>query len=240
MIRFSLLHLFGVTTLVAFILGMVSYTGSIPLGIHLSLCLTGWLMRRFLHAHLGGVIPALLGGDVLLCSSFGWAHRGSEDFLGLRAVFVVIASLVVLVGLGVLVWVGTKRQQFWKQQIAIAATIAVVLAAWWSAVPTLGNAAIARRRASDIAANTAATAKALALVEEARQRTGTTPDEGELKGLLPSVRWDGVSVQIEYHRIDDTRYWLNYSDPSGLSWIGGTDVIYNSATPNKGWYRVVW
>lgn len=242
MIRFSLLDLFGVTTFVAFILGLVSYTGSILVGIHLSLCLVGWILSRFLHGHPGGVIPALVGADILLCSSVAWVHRGTEDFLGLRVVFAVMASLIVLIGLGVLVWVGTKRQQFWKQQIAIAAIIAVILAAWWAAIPSLGDAATARRRAADIAANKAATAKAIAMVEEVRQRSGTLPDDDRLTELLreplPSVRWNGVSIQIRYYRTSHTTFCLSYLDPS-CSWIG-VDCVYDSATPSRGWYQVVY
>lgn len=242
MIRFSLLDLFGLTASVAFILGLVSYTGSILVGIHLSLCLVGWILSRFLHGHPGGVIPALVGADILLCSSVAWVHRGSEDFLGLRVVLAVIASLIVLVGLGVLVWVGTKRQQFWKQQFAIAAIIAVILAAWWVAIPTLGDAAMARRRAADMAANKAATAKAIALVEEVRQRIGTyPPDEDKLREVLreplPSVRWNGFSSRIYYHG-RGTTFCLSYLDPS-CSWIG-VDCVYDSATPNRGWYQVVF
>jgi hypothetical protein len=241
MIRFSLLELFGVTSFVALILGIVSYTGSILVGIHLSLCLTGWLMRRLLHGQLGGIIPALLGGDFLLCSSVAWVHHGSEDFMGIHKMLDVIATLVVCVGLGALVWVGIKRQRFWKQQIAIATIIAVILAAWWIAVPALGNAAIARRRASDIAANKVATARAIAMVEEVRQRSGMTPNEDGLRELLreplPSVRWDGLSGQIQYHRTGDTTFQLSYIDPSMFF---GDIVIYDSATPKKGWYRITF
>jgi hypothetical protein len=239
-IRFSLRHMFGVTAFIALTLGVVSYTGSIAYGIHLSLCLAGWVMWRIGHGHLGGLIPALLGGDLLLCLSVGWIMSGSEDFLGIRVIMGVFASLFVFVGVGVLLWISTKKRRFWKHQIAIAAAILFILAVWWAAVPMLGNATIARRQTADIAANNLATAKAIAMVEKVRQQIGAVPDESALSELLkeplPSVRWDGLSDQIRYARTSDATYQLIYFDISML--LFPDYVIYDSATPKKGWYRI--
>lgn len=239
-IRFSLRHMFGVTAFIALTLGVVSYTGSIVPGIHLSLCLAGWLGWRIAHGHLGGLIPALLGGDLLLCLAVDWTTSGSEDFLGIRAFIGVFASLFVFVGVGVLVWISMKKRPFWKHQIGIAAAILSILAVWWVAVPMLGNATIARRQATDIAANKLATAKAIAMVEKVRQQIGAVPDESALSELLqeplPSVRWDGLSRQIEYRRTSETTYQLSYLDVAMLMFPDY--VIYDSSTPNKGWYRI--
>lgn len=232
--------MFGVTAFITLTLGVVSCTGSIAIGIHLSLCLTGWLMWRIAHGHLGGLIPALLGGDLLLCLSVGWITSGSEDPFGIQVFTGAFASLFVFVGVGVLLWVSTKKRRFWKHQIAIAATILFILAVWWAAVPMLGNATIARRQAADIAANKLATAKAIAMVEKVRQQIGAVPDEGTLSDLLqeplPSVRWDGRSRQIEYKRTGDTTYQLSYLDVAML--LFPDYVIYDSAAPKKGWCRI--
>jgi hypothetical protein len=134
---------------------------------------------------------------------------------------------------------GARRRQFWKYQFVIAAAVLVILAAWWLAIPTLGNAAIARRRAADMAANNSATARAIALVEEVQQRTGTTPGEKTLAELLreplPSLRWDGVQGQIQYRRTGENTFQLSYIDPSMFF---GDIVTYDSATPQRGWYRI--
>lgn len=238
-IHFSLLSVLAVTSYIAFTLAVVSYTNSVVYGVHLSLVLVGWVIWRYVHGHLGGIIPALLGGDVLLCSSVAWTIHGSEDLMGFRNIANAFASFLVLAGFAVLVFVGAEKQGFWKHQIGIAALSLCTLVAWWIAIPVLGNAAMAQRRAADIAANSVATAKAIAMVEEARRRIGTAPDKEALQDLLtgplPSVCWDGNSWQIQYQRTGNTTYRLTYIDPSMFF---GDIVVYDSATPQKGWYRI--
>ncbi|NLS95339.1 MAG: hypothetical protein GXX96_24625 [Planctomycetaceae bacterium] len=145
-------------------------------------------------------------------------------------------SLLVVFGGYRLARIGGKKQRFWKRQIVVAASIMPVLLVLWVAIVVLGNAAVARRRAADTAANNLATAKAIAMVEEVRRQTGTTPDEDTLPALLreplPSVQWNGHSQQIRYTRTGDTTYELRYYDMRGF--LGDT-VVYDSV---KGWYRV--
>lgn len=236
-IRFSLRQMFGVTGFVALTLGIVSYTGSVAYGIHLSMFLIGWVMWRVLHAHPKGLIPVLLGGDFLLWVAYERVLRGSEeDFLGYRTMISVFGSLLVVFGVSRLVRVGSKKQRFWERQKVIAAAIMSILLVLWVAIIVLGNTAIARRRAADTAANNLATAKAIAMVEEVRRQTGTTPDEDTLPVLLreplPSVRWNGCSQQIRYTRTGDTSYELHYYD---MRVFLGDTIVYDSV---KGWYRV--
>lgn len=75
------------------------------LGIQLSLILVGWILWGFVHGHLGGLIPALLGVDLLLLSSISWAVRGFEDAWGFRGQIIFLASLLVVIGLAVLIGV---------------------------------------------------------------------------------------------------------------------------------------
>lgn len=236
-IRFSLRHTFGVTAFIALTLGIVSYTGSVAYGIHLSMFLIGWVMWRILHAYPQGLIPILLGADFLLWVAYERGLCGSEeDFFGYRMILSVFASVLVLVGVAILVRTGNKKHQFWKHQIIIAATISCVLVALRGAIIVLGNTAIAERRATDIAATKLATAKAIVMVEEVRKQTGTTPDEDalakRLREPLPSVRWDGRTQQIRYRRTGDTTYELLYYDMRGFM---GDTVVYDSV---KGWYRI--
>lgn len=239
-IRFSLLSLLGVCTYVSLTLALASSMNSIPLGIHLSLGLVGWVLWRYAHGHLGGIIPVLLGGDALLCASVPWVFHASEDFLAFRAIFCILASLLVLVGFWVFIWIGSKDQPYSKHQHWIAGLVFCILGIWWVAIPALGEAAIARRQAADIAANNVATARAIELVEEARQRIGTIPDEDTLpqsmKEPMPSIRWDGHTYPIRYWRKDDTSYELSYIDPTQFLW--GDIVTYDSDTAQRGWYRI--
>ncbi len=239
-IRFSLRSLLVVTSYVAGTMAVVSYTNNIAFGFHLSLGLVGWIMWRFAHGHLGGLIPALLGGDLLLCSSVSWVFHGSEDFMGFRVAFSAIASLLVLTGLGVFAWIGARKRSFWRNQVCIAATIFCTLIVWWIAIPTLGNAAMSHRRALDIAANSTAAIKAISMVEDAQQRNRKTPDRDSLNGILneplPSVRWDGYTQKIQFEKTSDTTFRLSYIDPS--MFFMGDIVVYDSGTPAKGWYRI--
>lgn len=119
-VRFTLASVLGMTAYIAIALAVVSYTPSIPLGVHLWLGLVDWLLWKYCRGHLGGLIPALLGGDILLCLSTRWVFDGPEDFMGFRETVCCMASLVVLAGLGVFVWLASKKQRYWQNQVFIA------------------------------------------------------------------------------------------------------------------------
>jgi len=239
-IRYSLLGMLGMFAYISFTLAAASATNSVALGIHLSLLLVGWILWRYAHGHLAGILLVLLGGDALLCMSVPWIFEGVEDFMGFRALVMLGASLLVLIGLGVFLWAGTREWEFSKHQKWIAATLFCVLIGWWVAIPTIGEAAIGRRQAADIAANNAAAAKAIALVEEVRKRIGEAPKEDALSELLqepiPSIRWQSYSHPIQYRQTSNSTYELSYIDPAGFMW--GDIITYDSATPQRGWFRI--
>src|SRR5262249_13721352 len=162
-----------------------SLAGSVSLGVHLSMVLVGWILWRYAHGYLGGILPVLLGGDVLLCASAPWGFRGTGDFMGFRSLVTFAASLSVLAGVGGFVWAGARDRPDAKHQRSIAVLLLCLLVGWWLAIPTLGNAAIGRRQAADTAANNAAAARAIAMVEEVRLRTAETPAREALPALLP-------------------------------------------------------
>lgn len=238
-IRYSLRELVLVTTYIQISLAVAFYLNSIPIGIHLSLVLLGWIAWRYGHGHLGGIIPALVGGDILLCSSVQWVLGGQEDFLGLRDLVCMLASLCVAAGFFVLIWVAGSKPRYWKHQIGIAILMLMAIGTWWAIIPRIGNAAIARRRAVDIADNKVAMEKAIAMATEAQKLHGEAPDQETLLkilgGPLPSVRWDGQTREIEYSRIDETSFRLTFFDPSVFM---GDMLIYFSESPAQGWVRV--
>ncbi|MCU0721611.1 MAG: hypothetical protein MUC83_18015 [Pirellula sp.] len=237
-IRYSLRELLIVTTYIQVSLAVAFYLNSVVIGIHLSLALLGWMMWRYAHGHLGGIIPALVGGDILLCSSVQWVLSGEEDLFGLRGLFCIVASLCVAAGFFVLLWVAARRPRFWKHQIGIAVFLLLAMCTWWAIIPSIGNAAIARRRAVDIAANIKAMEKAIAMATEAQKLHGETPDKETLLkilgGPLPSVRWDGNSQEIQYNKVDETSFQLTFIDPS-VFW--GDMLIYFSESPAQGWVK---
>jgi hypothetical protein len=229
--RFSLAHLLAVIAYIAFTLSIVKYTGSLTSGVHLFLCLTGWLMWRFAHVRLAGLLPALVGADIVLSSSVSFAFVQGNDFAG--AAGVSCGSVVVLIGLAVLAAISVRKGQYWQCQIGTAAVGLLLLVAWWFSLPVLTHAA----RASDIAENSVATAQAVSMIEDVRQQLGRVPTESELSDLLaqplPSIRWGRFSARIDYRRIGGQAYELSYVDPSEM----GDFVIYRSDTAEKGWYR---
>ncbi len=233
-IRYSLKYLLAVVGAVAASLGIVRLTGSIGLGVHLSVCLAGWLLWRTANVHFGGVIPTLLGVDILLNCSIDWVHDGAEDFMGFRSSAIIFAEFLVVLGIGLTVWFAVRRRRFWRRQMGIALVFLSLLVAWSVTIPGIGNAAITRRRRTDNAANNRATAQAISTVEEFRRQTGRCPLENELPEM-PSVRWDGFSTQIRYERMTVNSYQLHYVDPTIFM---GDRVIYESDKPKKGWYRV--
>ena len=230
-LRFSLAHLLAVIAYLAFTLCVVRYSGSLISGIHLSICLMAWLMWRFGRIRLVGLVPTLIGADMVL--GFSVSIIQYADFLG--AAGVTFGSVVLLIGLGILVFVSASRGRYWQSQIGTAAVGFLLLVAWWFALPALARYA----RASDMAANGAATALAVSIVEDFRRQLGRVPSEPELGVLLPeplpSVRWGQLSGPIHYRRTSEVAYELTYIDPCEFM---GDIVIYNSDTPEKGWYHI--
>lgn len=238
-VRFSLRDMLLATSYVALTAAVVSFTGSIHWSIHLFLPCIGFSMWRYAHGHLGGVVLALLGGDILLCSSIGWISYGVEDFMGFRDMSIVFASFLIVAALGTFSWAAAKEKPFWRNQMGIAITIFLVFIAWWIAIPPLGRAAVARRQNSDMAANIASTANAISMVQNAVLHNGNAPDNTRLAELLsdslPAVQWDGFSQPIQYQKTSDNSFQLSYVDPSVFL---GDIVVYDSTTPKKGWYRI--
>jgi hypothetical protein len=239
-IRFSLLSVLGIFAYVSFAFAMASLANSVAVGIHLSLLLVGWVLWRYAYGHGAGVILVLLGGDLLLCLSVPWIRDGADDVMGFRVLASLAAGLIVTIGLGVFVWAGSTSRPHARNQLWIAATLFFVLVCCWVAVPTIGNAAIARRQSADIAANTAAAAKAIALVDEVVKRTGAAPETDALAALLPepfpSIRWQSRSHEINYRPTSSSTYELSYIDPSGFMW--GDIITYDSSMPQRGWSRI--
>ncbi len=238
-IRFSLREALAVTAAAAAVCAVVAYTNSVVIAIHLTTVFLGFVIWRYAQGHLGGLIPTLLGGDLLLGFSLGWVVNGSEDFMGFRGLIFGVASVLFLTGLGVFLGIASYRRRYWRHQAAIAITLGAIFVIGWIVVPTLGKAATLRRQKADIAANTAATAQAIALVATVCQQVGSAPDLEALKkqlgGPLPSVRWDGYSHEIMYVKTGANTYQLQYIDPTMFM---GDICIYDSSTPARGWFRV--
>jgi len=231
---FSLKHLFSATATVAIVLGVVAATGSVVLGVHISLGLAGWIIWRFAHAHPAGLIPCLLGGDILLASSYRWVFHANEAFF--RGFFLMLGGSLIGIGILIFALIGAAQKRYGNHQYVCAAVIAVMLFVWWAIVPMLGSSAVAHRQAADIAANNRAAAKAIKLVEEATKSLGSSPLEDELEHVLsepmPSVRWDRFETPINYQKTGATTFQLRY--------CLGDIVFYDSATPQQGWTRIPW
>jgi hypothetical protein len=230
-LRFTLKHLFIIVALLAVALSAARITGSIALSIHLTLLVIGWIMYRFMCAHLAGLIPCLLGFDYFAARGIGWAYFGFEgffdDFLS------SVASLLVLVGSTTFLYLATCEGPESRWQLANAAVFFVLFVAWWLFIPSLGTAAVARRQANETAQNNAAMVQAVTQVEAIRGQLGRIPTEDEInerfKDGLPRVR-DGLSeMAIRYDRINDHKYQLWFT-------IGWGDINhYDSSQPKKGW-----
>ena len=229
-LRFTLKHLFIVVALLAGALSAGRVTGSVAISIHLTLLVIGWIMYRFMYAHLAGLIPCLLGFDYLASRGIGWAYFGFEDFFD--DFLSSAASILVLVGSCTFLYLATREGLRSRWQLINAVLFFALFVAWWVFIPALGNAAVAQRKAGEAAQNNAAMTQAVAQVEAIRQKLGHIPTEAEIneqfKNGLPQVR-DGLrETAINYDR-DDQEYHLWFI----INW--GDVYNYRSGQPQKGW-----
>ena len=233
-LQFTLTHLFGVTAYIAFALGLAIWLELPAIAVHLACVLVGWIMCRFLHGHVGAVIISLFGIDLLIWSGISWAYFGDDDFLDFRLLAVMLGTVATITGLGLFLWQGSRRQPFWRTQSWLGVVMLFVLLGWWAVMLVLGPAVVAQRQARETAANNAAMAKAVAQIEALRQQLGRVPSRAEVADLLdeplPYFRWQSFTTQIHYQQIRKDQYQLSY-----CYW----DIfVYDSATPQKGWYRI--
>ena len=116
--------------------------------------------------------------------------------------FSVSGAVSVMIGVGVFAWRVSLRCSDWRSQAGLGLFMLVVVAVCWIIILPLGNAAVARRQASENAANNAAMSKAIVQIESVRKRLGHVPSESEVTDLLeeplPAVRGAGLELQIEY------------------------------------------
>jgi hypothetical protein len=231
-LRFTLKHLLILVALLAAALCAGRITGSPAMSIHSMLLVVGWVMYRFMHARLVGLIPCLLGLDILSIRAIDWAYLG-EDFW-FEGVFNVFASCLIVAGITAFFLFGSSKRPFWRWQLANALAFLAILVAWWFTIPFLGEAAVAQRRASDTAHNIAAMAKSVKQVEAVRTQLGHIPTANELaerlKEGLPHVRDDLYETEIRYLYVSDHEYRLRFI----INW--GDVYNYDSTQPTKGWY----
>jgi len=195
-------------------------------------------MWRFAPGYLGSAIPSLLGIDILICNGIDWACYGNyydSLFIDDHTLFLAQGGLLVIVGLGIFIWRACHRRRYWRSHVALGLLTLAFLIGWWAIIPQMGRAAVARRQASDAAANDAAMAKAIAQIEAARMRLGRVPAESEATDLLeeplPTIRAGNQKCQIKYHRTEVGEYELTFF----CNW---DYFVYRSSTPKKGWYSL--
>ena len=141
---------------------------------------------------------------------------------------------LVIVGLGIFAWRACHQRPYRRSQAGLGIFLLAILIGWWAIIPVMGNAAVARRKADETAANNAAMSKSIAQIEAVLKQLGRLPDESELNTVLdeplPRIRSGSFETQIKYQRIKDGEYELSF-----CCW----DIfLYRSSTPKKGWYRI--
>lgn len=234
-LRFTLKHLFVVVALLAVALTAGRVTGSIVISIQLLVLVIGWIMHRFMHAHLGALIPCLLGFDYLAIRGVAWAYFGFEGFFDEFPNSA--ASILVLVGSSAFAYLATCKGPQARWQLIHAVTFFALLLAWWTFIPALGDVAVTRRRAIETAQNNAAMTQAVAQVEALRQKLGRVPSEADLndhlKDGLPKIRSGSGERAISYNHVSDQEYHLWCLISSGDLW--GDIHYYDSDQPQKGW-----
>jgi hypothetical protein len=230
-LRFTLRNLLVVTGLLAASLSVGHWTDSPLWSVHFTLLVVGWVLYRFLHGSLAGIIPCLLGADLLTIGAIVWAYRAIEPFL--ESIVYVFASVLILIGIGIFIGVANRTTPYWRWQIFCAAIFFTLLVGWWVLVPMIGEHVVAQRRARDTVRNDAAMLQAVAQVEAIRSVLGRAPTDSEFRELskapLPTIHWDGRKIEMRYRQVGDKEYWLEY-----YNW----DIyLYHNTESKRGWFR---
>jgi len=201
--------------------------------VHLMLLFLGWVLHHFAKAHIGGLIPLLLGFDILFCHGISWVYHGYEGYGFIpHEMVLVFGSISVVISAAVFSYMAALKRRHRVVQACIALFSLVLLASWCVVVPSIGKTAISTRQSRETVTNNAAMANAVDQIEALRIALGRVPEESELDDLLteplPEINWDGWNTRIKYHKNGDDNYLL---------WYTNWDVYYyDSSTPERGWY----
>ena len=235
--QYTLREFLVVVGLFALVCGLTRWSGSPKLATASAVAFVAWMMVRFAHACVPGVLIFLVGGELLAVSAVNWVYYAREEFLfpcremlGLIGCFLVLVSSIAFIVAAVM----QKKERKW--QLGNAMFVFLLMIVWFAVVPALGRKAVTQRRARETVANNAAMRDAVAQVEAVRKQLGRAPTAYELRELsgkpLPTIRSNGLEIEIRYQRVRDDQYNLRFVD-----W----DIFwYDSATPEKGWYRIPW
>ena len=236
-LRFTLRDLFILVTLIAVIFATGRSTGTYAMSVHLTMLVIGWIMHRFIHAHLGGLIPCLFGLDYLTIRAIDWVYYGGEGPFIFDEILNMFASFLIGVGAVVFLFLSVGKGQHARSQLKNAVVFIAILAAWWVIVPVAGSVAVGNRQTRDAAFNSAAMNKAVTDVEALRQKLGRIPREADLKDHvkdgLPKIRSGSGERAISYNHVSDQEYHLWCLISSGDLW--GDIHYYDSDQPQKGW-----
>jgi hypothetical protein len=229
-LQFTLITLLAALSYLCLAFGASQALNSPAVAVHLSLLFVGWVLGRFAHANLFGLILLLIGIDILFISGISWAYHGYEFFP--HEIILSTGSIFVTIAICVFAFLAFLKKEHWQYQASIAVGTTLLLAGWWTVVPNIGNAAVASRQRKEIKANNTAMTKAVAQIELLRRKLGRIPEESELDDLLteplPEINWDGWNTRIKYHKSNEDSYLL---------WYTNWDVYYyDSSTPKKGWF----
>src|SRR4051812_49995122 len=115
-LRFTLRNLRVVTGLLAASLSVGHWTDSPLLSVHFTLLVAGWVLHKFLHGSLAGIIPCLLGADLLTMGAIVWAYRAVEPFM--ESMVYVFASILIAIGIGIFIIVAHFKLPYWRWQLA--------------------------------------------------------------------------------------------------------------------------
>jgi hypothetical protein len=232
-LQFSLLSLLAAAPYLALAFGIGRMLESPQMVAHLMLLLLGWVLHRFANAHIGGLIPLLLGFDILFCHGISWVYHGYEGYGFVpHEMVLLLSSIPIVISVAVFSCQATYNRQHRIFQASIALVSLVLLAGWCVVVPAIGKTAIATRQSRETVANKAAMTNAVDQIETLRLELGRVPEESELNDLLteplPEINWDGWNTRIKYQKTGDDKYQL---------WYTNSDVYnYDSSTPDRGWY----
>ena len=233
--QFSVRFLLGTVFVCACVMAATVTLNFPELPIVAGIVALAWLLRRIGGASMPSVVTWAIGAELFVCA---WLLDADVSwFPNVPQLLCLFLGFALCLISGIVFTVNAAKSKPFHTTGVVGILLCVMCPLSWMflAGPYLSNLRRAER-ARQAAEDKATAMRIVQEVETTRAKLGRAPaDQEELEELLghpmPHVHDLGIEVQINYRRMGEDSFYLQYELWATDDWI------YDSTIPNKGWVQ---